>query len=604
MLVLTSLILSNTALAVPVQLNQHGRLLDSDNAPVDGIHVLAFRLYDSQLSGTMLWEEGLQVTFVNGYYSVVLGGNTASNPLSDTVLKTQPLYLELEIDGEGPIGLRQEIVSTPYARLAGTATHVDGGTVNASELSIGGNIVVDSSGSWVGETMIISWGDITGIPSDLTDGDDNTQLSEQEVEDMITNGSVDLAAGTTLSGNAILTSADTLSADWSNTTNIPQDLQDGDQDTVGALSCGAGEVAKFNGTSWGCEADLVLGEQEVEDLVSNSPLDLAAGTTIGGAAVMTSTTCNTGEILSFDGTDWVCSSFQALLDGDGDGIMAWADCDDTDAQILESTNDADCDGIATSDDCDDNDPNIAALSGTTSDCPGSSCKQLLDAGLSTGDGAYWIKTGSDPAIQMECDMTTDGGGWTICAKQEFSSGGNYLGNSQLSSSWGSFGSNQYGHDCSTRMYEVSGGGDVQFALMGSKQNEWQWVSPFNTTAFSNRLSGDEDGSSCDQNVPVTTCKGSASGGEIAVSKYPACHNYGGHRTSDSYFIYQVSDSINSNILMEIGQGDVNHPVGIRPDCGGSDWFGSCGDAAGSVTYQSDHCSGRNGGVVTVAFREL
>ena len=263
MLLLTSLFFSNPALAVPVQLNQHGRLLDSNNTPVDGIHVLAFRLYDSQLSGTMLWEEGLQVTFVNGYYSVVLGGNTASNPLNDTVLKTQPLYLELEIDGEGPIGLRQEIVSAPYARLAGTATHVDGGTVNASELSIGGNLVVDSSGSWVGETMIISWGDITGIPSDLTDGDDNTQLSEQEVETMITNAPIDLSAGTTLNGNDILTSADTLSADWNNITNVPQSIQDGDDNTQ-------------------------LSEQEVEDMITNAPVDLSAGTTLNGNDILTS----------------------------------------------------------------------------------------------------------------------------------------------------------------------------------------------------------------------------------------------------------------------------------------------------------------------------
>jgi hypothetical protein len=40
-----------------------------------------------------------------------------------------------------------------------------------------------------------------------------------------------------------------------------------------------------------------------------------------------------------------------------------------------------------------------------------SCKSILDAGESQGDGLYTIDpTGSDP-FEVYCDMTTDGGGW-------------------------------------------------------------------------------------------------------------------------------------------------------------------------------------------------
>jgi serine/threonine protein kinase len=43
--------------------------------------------------------------------------------------------------------------------------------------------------------------------------------------------------------------------------------------------------------------------------------------------------------------------------------------------------------------------------------PGTSCLDILDAGASRGNGAYWIATSRGPT-QVTCEMTIDGGGWT------------------------------------------------------------------------------------------------------------------------------------------------------------------------------------------------
>ncbi|CAB4035905.1 Hypothetical predicted protein, partial [Paramuricea clavata] len=46
---------------------------------------------------------------------------------------------------------------------------------------------------------------------------------------------------------------------------------------------------------------------------------------------------------------------------------------------------------------------------------GRSCRDILNKGLSRGDGDYLIKPDSSgKAIKVKCDMSSFGGGWTMC----------------------------------------------------------------------------------------------------------------------------------------------------------------------------------------------
>lgn len=125
-----------------------------------------------------------------------------------------------------------------------------------------------------------------------------------------------------------------------------------------------------------------------------------------------------------DDDDDVADGLPFYVDADGDGygdasgsvvacvygdglVLEGGDCDDTDPAVFPGAAEG-CDGVDR--DCDGSasvEPGAGAL------CPADDCEEALLARGVAEDGAYWIALPSGVLTQMWCDMTTDGGGWTL-----------------------------------------------------------------------------------------------------------------------------------------------------------------------------------------------
>jgi hypothetical protein len=133
------------ASAVPSVFTHQGRLLDTAGTPLDGAQTVEIGLFPTTTSSSAVWSEPHPVTLSDGYYAVVLGADFA-NPLDLADFDVDSLYVGVSVGGL-PLGGRSVLTAVPFALRASVADSVDGGVVVASEVQVGGQVVIESTGT-------------------------------------------------------------------------------------------------------------------------------------------------------------------------------------------------------------------------------------------------------------------------------------------------------------------------------------------------------------------------------------------------------------------------------------------------------------------------
>lgn len=206
-LLVATVVAANTADAqsASTAFTYQGRLTDG-GSPVTGAYDFHFELYrwDDRLT-TWVWtdevyEDDLVVT--DGYFTAIL--DFTAGPTSD-----EPMALEIGVrpgastGAYDPLSPMQELTKVPQAQRAETATSVDGGAVDASELRIWGGLVVDGGGNWLGQGSTVPCAGCIGdtdigsgvITSNHIDASSGIFVSKSQLYEVVQSHSIPAGGG-------------------------------------------------------------------------------------------------------------------------------------------------------------------------------------------------------------------------------------------------------------------------------------------------------------------------------------------------------------------------------------------------------------------------
>lgn len=444
-----TMFLSATTVAIPTYIGHQGRILQADNEPMAGVANVAFHLYSQASGGSAIWSQTVSVTFDDGYYSVVLGsGNPA---LSTDIFDGSERYLGVDLAGQEEFSPRHLVTVVPYAFLSGAVE----GDVNATTgVFVNGVEIIDSSGNISTEALTVEGSlkmprsDFSDFPSPSEDNKGQVHYASDQDVAYYSNGSEWVSMSGGGGGDIVLpviNSSDPTYAEPGQDVQITlsgEGFKSGCEVEIGSTLLSEVEFVSENEVTVMTGTEFSAGVYNIRltnpeglryTLEGGFIADSAPAwdTSEGSLGVVPDSV--TGDHFTLEATDPEGQTITYTLAGgslppglalDQDSGVISGDPDDVESDTESSFIITATDSVGNSV---DRNFSITVITGFGLDpsAAGDSCKHIFDSGSGSEDGLYWIDPdgdgGTDP-FQVQCHMSSDGGGWTMVLNHPLTTG--------------------------------------------------------------------------------------------------------------------------------------------------------------------------------------